>query len=282
MIRHWLTLFALLALSQQASAFSTMQPSDCQAAWQIIEKGTNTLNKHRVSEDGWCQVPLPSAAKVRLEWRAEGMQRVLQDNLAPTALAIRVAGVDLLDALGEPKQPGAPVLLVGAELVLRENASARQVLIEKLEIIGPADNRVMLQGVVDDIDLSSLAKMQVSMGSAKLRNVDLVATGNRQLAPFLRPYIGTTFSERSRKRSAMIDKVSEWPGHSFPPATKRAVTQLIATLPAPNGTLRATVDTGAGLSAGIFVQTFVFGHGGDDFLDNLLAGLIFHATWTAH
>lgn len=282
--RLWLAVFASLALSQQAAAFSAMERDDCKAAWQVVALMVdhNEAETHSVSEDGWCQAPRSSIGDVNLEWRAEGIERVLQDKLPPTALTIRVSGIEILDVLGEPSRPHAPKLLVNVLVVLRENADKKQLMIETIEIAGPTENKVVLRGVLHDVDLSSHATMQVSIGRAKLGNLDLVATGNRKLAPFLQPYIGATFPERSRKRSAMIDKVSAWPDHNFPPATKRAVKQLIATLPAPNGTLRATLDTGAGLSIGVFIQTFVFGSGGKTLLDNIIEKLVFHATWTAH
>lgn len=279
-----LALFALLALPQQGAAFSAMQRDDCKAAWQVVALvvGGSDADTHSVSEDGWCQAPQASVGNINLEWRAEGIERVLQHKLAPTALAIRVSDVEILDVLGEPSRPNAPKLLVDIAVVLRENAADKQLVIEALEIVGPTENKVVVHGVFHDVDLSSHATMQVSMGRAKLSDLDLVATGDRKLAPFLQPYIGATFPERSRKRSAMIDKVSAWPDHSFPPATKRAVKQLIATLPAPNGTLWATLDTGAGLSVGVFIQTFVFGSGGGNLLNNVLERLVVHATWTAH
>lgn len=279
----WLAVSALLFLPQQGAAFSAMQRDDCKAAWQIVALvvGGRETDTHSVSKDGWCQAPSAFGDKIRVEWRAEGIERVLQDKLAPTALAIRVGGVEILDVLGEKIRPHAPKLLVDIVLVLRENAADKQLVIETLEIVGPADNRVVLRGILHDVDLSSYTSMQISMGRAKLRDLNLVATGNRKLAPFLQPYIGATFPERSRKRSTMIGKVQDWPDRSFPPATKRAVTQLIATLPAPNGTLQATIDTGPGVSVSLFVQTFVFGSSGNTLLANLLERSVFHATWTA-
>lgn len=122
--------------------------------------------------------------------------------------------------------------------------------------------------------------MQNSLGTAKLRDVTIDATGNRKLESYLRPYIGMTFPERSRKRSAMIDKVSDWPARSFPRATKRAVQQLIAALPAPHGNLRVKVDTGAGLSVSLLVQTVLFGGAVKERVPQILAGTIFRATWT--
>lgn len=280
-MRIGLALIALMALPQQASAFTAMQVNDCNAAWQIIEKGTSAEGSHSVTKDGWCKVPTPAGSKASLEWRAEGLERFLQHSLAPTALAIRVEGADLADMLELETKPDAPAIPVKIMLVLRENAQDKQVVIEKLEITGPKDNRVLLQGILHDVDLSSVAKTQFSMGSAKLRDVVLVALGNRQLEPYLRPYIGATFPERTRRRSAMIDKVTEWPDHSFPPETKQAVKQLIATLPAPNGTLRVEVDMGAGLSAGILMRPVLYGEALDDMIKSTLEGMIFHATWTA-
>jgi len=129
--------------------------------------------------------------------------------------------------------------------------------------------------------LSSLAKMQLSLGRARLRDVTMVAHGNHKLESYLRPYFGATLPERSRKRAAMIDKVLDWPDHSFPPATKRAVQKLIASLPAPNGSLQVKVDMGAGLSAGIFMQPVLFGGSFDDMLKSALEGMVFQANWTA-
>ncbi len=286
-MRYFLTSLLLLVAPMQATAFSAMQPEDCAAVWEIIIKGQNTgAVANRLSDDGWCLVPADQAATEgfdfdRIEWRAEGMERVLEQSLPPNALTIRVTDADMLRKLGVGGDVDAPAMPMQIMLSLSDNAQDRQLVIENLLITGPKGNVVSLQGVFHNVDLSSTAKMQISLGGANLRDVVLVANGNRKLEPYLRPYIGATFPERTRKRSAMIDKVSDWPDHSFPPATKRAVQQLITALPTPNGTLRVEVDTGAGLSAGIFVQTFVFGTPVDDMINRVLEGVVFDANWTA-
>jgi len=256
-----------------------MQANDCNAAWQEVMKGQMAQATHKISIDGWCLLMNPKGGTV--EWRAEGLDRFLQQGVPPTALAIRLTDPDVIRALELGAKADAPAMPMQITLTLRQNADVHQLLVEGLQISGPKGNTVLLQGVFHDVDLSSMAKMQTSLGSAKLRGVTLVAEGNRKLAPYLRPYIGETFPERTRWRSAMIDKVSDWPNHSFPPETKRAVQQLIAVLPAPNGTLRVEVDTGAGLSVGVFVQTFVFGVRFDEMINRALEGVVFNANWTA-
>lgn len=279
MIAARLALIALLVAPVCSHAFSRMEIQDCDAAWQAA---MGEQVRHSLSKDGWCRAENPMGFDFdQFEWRAEGLEQALQDTLPPTALAIRVTDGNMLNALGQKTKPGAPAIPMQITLVLRQNPQHKQVVIETLEIAGPKDNVVSLKGAFHDVDLSSIAKMQFSLGSAKLRDVTLVGFGNRKLEPYLRPYIGDTFPERSRKRSAMIDKVSEWPSHSFPTATKTAIKQLIATLPAPNGTLRADIDTGAGLSAAIFIQTFVFGGSAKSLGDRILDSTVFHATWTA-
>ncbi len=290
-MRYCLALILLLTAPVQAVAFSEMQQGDCAAAWKIINKAHETRALlFKRSLDGWCHVPtfVPDTEAVikgfdfdQIEWRAEGLERVLEQSLPPTALAIRVTDADMLRKLGLRGDVDLPVIPMQIVLVLRQNAKDRQLVIENLTISGPKGNEVSLRGVFHNVDLSSTAKMQISLGGANLRDVVLVATANRKLEPYLRPYIGKTFPERTRKRSAMIDKVAEWPDHSFPPETKRAVQQLIAVLPAPNGTLRVKVDTGAGLSAAIFVQTYVFGEPVDDMINRVLGGVVFNANWTA-
>lgn len=279
MIKALLALIALLATSVAGHAFSRMQAQECDAAWQAA---TGEQLRHSVSKEGWCQAKNPAGYSFdQFEWRAEGLAQLMNHTLPPTALAIRVTDADMLDRFGVKTKPNAPAMPMQITLVLRQNANAKQVVIETLKIAGPKDNVVTLRGTFHDVDLSSAAKMQFSLGSAKLRDVTLLGFGNRKLAPFLQPYIGDTFPERSRKRSAMIDDVMEWPSHSFPAATKRALKQLITTLPAPNGTLQVDVDTGAGLSAAIFIQTFVFGGSSKGLGERILDSTVFHAIWAA-
>lgn len=286
-MRHFWALFLLLTAPIQATAFSAMQPDDCAAAWEIINKGHKTgAVVNRLSDDGWCLVPAAQAAVEGfdfdlIEWRAEGIERLLEQSLPPTTLTIRVTDADMLRKLRVRGDADAPAMPMQIMLSLRDNAQDRQLVIENLLITGPKGNVVSLQGVFHNVDLSSTAKMQISLGGVNLRDVVLVAKANRKLEPYLRPYIGATFPERTRRRSAMIDKVTDWPDHSFPPETKRAVQQLIAVLPAPNGALRVEVDTGAGLSAAIFVQTYVFGEPVDDMINRVLGGVVFNANWTA-
>ncbi len=279
MRRAPLALIALLAAPIPTHAFTRMSIQDCDAAWQVATQGQAV--SHTLSKDGWCLTNTPTGLPFdQFEWQAEGLEQVLQNSLPPIALAMRITDADMPRSLGLKVEPDAPAMPMQITLSLHQNAQDKQVIIESLKIEGPQDNVVTLQGTFHDVDLSSAAKMQISLGSAKLRDVTLTGFGNRKLEPYLRPYIGNTFPERSRKRSAMMGEVTDWPSHSFPAATKQAVKQLIATLPAPNGTLQVNVDTGAGLSAGMFVNTFVLGISSRGLGEQILDSTIFHATWT--
>ena len=283
MTRNILAIFALLISQQSAAAFSTMVLDDCEAAWQKAMSGSASHVTHKISDDGWCQVIDNAEIAIdKIEWRATNLDRLLKDSLAPTALEIRVTDTDILQVFGEGGKQDAPAMPMQITLSLRENADEHQVILERLEFIGPKDNWVLLKGVFHDVNLSSMATMQVSVGSAKLRDITLTATGNRMLRPYIEPYIGDTFPERSRWRSTAMGKVMDWPDNSFPAATKDAVKKLIAVLPAPNGTLDATVDTGAGISLAIFMQSFLFGKSSEELLDGILKTTVFHAKWTSH
>lgn len=188
MIRGWLTVLALIALSQQTAAFTPMLGEDCKAAWDVVTKGALGQGLQFVTKDGWCHVSAPAGFKVDLEWRAEGL------------------------------------------------------------------------GMIHSVDLPGPRQ----------------STDEHQ-----RPYIGKTFPERSRKRSAMMDKIDDWPNSSFPASTKRAVKHLIGTLPAPNGTLRASVDMGAGLPAAVLMRGALLGPTFDDVISGVIDGMVFQATWTA-
>ena len=286
-MRYLLAFWLFLMTPSQAIAFSAMQAEDCAAAWQIIMEGhkADAAASARLSDDGWCLVPAAEAATEgfdfdRIEWRAEGMERLLEQSLPPAALAVRVTDADMLGKLGVAEIAGAPEMAMQIELVLRQNTQDRQLLIEKLFISGPKGNEVFLTGAFYDVDLSSTGKMQISVGSAKLRDLVLVATGTRGLDKYIRPYFGATFPDRSRRRTKMINKISDWPDHSFPLETKRVVKQLIAELPAPNGTLRVDVDTGPGISMGSFIKPYLFGEPGAETVKRLLETTVFNATWT--
>ena len=283
MMRNLLAIIALLISQQSAAAFSTMVVGDCKAAWEKAMSGLASKVTHKVSDDGWCQVIDNNEVAIdKVEWRAANLDRLLQHSLAPTALEIRITDTDILQVFGEGGKKNAPAMPMQIVISLHENADKHQVILDRLEFIGPKDNRVLLKGVFHDVNLSSMATMQVSMGSAKLRDITLTATGNRMLRPYIEPYIGDTFPERSRWRSAAMGKVMDWPDNSFPAATKDAVKKLIAVLPSPNGILDATVDTGAGISSVIFIQSFIFGKSSEDLLDGILKNTVFHAKWTSH
>jgi len=286
-MRYLLTFWLLLMAPIQAIAYSAMQAEDCAAAWQIIMEGhkIDAAASARLSDDGWCHVPASEAAIEgfdfdRIEWRAEGIERVFKQSLPPAALTIRVTDADMLRKLGVEGEVDAPAMPMQIVLSLRDNPQDRQLLIEKLLISGPHGSEVLLTGAFHHVDLSSTGKMQISLGSATLRDVALVAKGTRGLDRYIRPYFGATFPERSRRRTEMTDKVSDWPDNSFPPKTKRAVQQLIAELPSPNGTLRVDVDTGAGISMGSFIKTYVFGEPSEELIKRLLETTVFHASWT--
>lgn len=286
-MHRWLGLFSLVLVSLQTVPSLAMELDDCKAAWMAFYKGhgKDVADGVRLSKDGWCIIPAANAAVEgfdfdRIEWRAEGLHNYLKNSLPPTALTIRVADADMLQKLGLASDVDAPPMPMQILLALRVHADARLLAVETLQFAGPKDNSITLSGAFHDVDLTSTAKMQLSLGSAKLRDVELLAFGNSKLRPYISPYIGDSFSERSYRKSAMVQKVKDWPDQSFPEETKRAVIQLITALPAPSGVLRAKVDMGAGLSIGAFVQTYVFGRSVKDLGEQLLAGMVFHATWS--
>lgn len=279
MIRGFLALIMLLATPLMA--FPVMQLTDCKAAWNVVIRTPSPDATYGVSDDGWCQVSTPEGGAFDpVEWRAENVQRVIEQSLAPNALAIRFSSHSMLKTLGLKVKADVPDVAAQIMLVLRENREAHQVLVETLQMAGPEGSVVSLRGVVHGVDLSNAAAMQASIGHARLRDLVLVATGNRKLEPYLRPYLGTTFAEKSRRRSAMMNKISDWPDHSFPAETKRAMQQLIAVLPTPNGTLEVVIDTGADLTVELLAQSFLFGFSAKGLGDRILNNTIFHATWT--
>ena len=144
-MRARLALIALLAAPLSANAFPVMQAKDCEAAWQKVMKGQQA--SHGVSKDGWCLATNPTAVAFdRLEWRAEVLEQVLKHGLPPTALAIRVTDADMVRTLGLDAKPDAPAMPMQIMLSLRQNTQHKQLIIENLQIAGPKDNMVTLQG----------------------------------------------------------------------------------------------------------------------------------------
>ena len=107
-MRRWLTLLALLVTAHQASAFGAMQANDCNAAWQGVMKGQMAQATHKISKDGWCLLMNPWGGTV--EWRAEGLDRFLQQGVPPSAFAMRLTDPDVTRSFELGAKVDAPAI----------------------------------------------------------------------------------------------------------------------------------------------------------------------------
>lgn len=274
-----------LALVAAPAAAQQMTQGDCAAALATVSemlRGTTGTElppvRQTVTADGWCRVDasqpaLDGAKFATLDWRADGIDAYVADQVPPTALAVRATG---LHAMARPDGP-----LFDASLVLRQEPSARQLLVEELRVTSDMGDDLHLTAVFDRVDFSSWSMAQVSLGAMLLSRVNIRAN----LGAFAELGIWDGMSVEMRGdpetlRDSLRRRIEALPDTVLAPGAEDHIAALIADLPAPRGKLEIGLSADPGLG---LVQFALYGRSLHTSLDKapvpLLRGVTLDVIW---
>jgi hypothetical protein len=143
---------------------------------------------------------------------------------------------------------------------LEWQAGARRLALERLEVDLPGDNAISLTAVLEGVDLSSEAAMQMSPTGAALREADLTLRTHGFFEAYLLPWLGNGLlplegdveAEVARLKAQATEIVLGLPEAQFPGGTRDALVALIADLPNPAGRLTLAFRADPGFGAARF------------------------------
>lgn len=257
-------LAALLALGGPAVAQSLGGPALCRAVWDDLTAGaaevailTGTVAGAEggacVIEDVRLDLPgeyVPDWQAARLRLSGAALPWLVGEPVTPDRLEIGIEGLHLVIQTGMAQMDylyaaQARAQTIKAEVALAWDKAARTLSVETLDIDFPGDNRVELTAVVDGVDLSDAAAMQMSATGFALREADLTVRTHglfewyalMTLGPSVLPEEGDMEAAVAELKSEAAEMVRALPTGTFAEASKTALVALIDELPNPAGTL---------------------------------------------
>ncbi len=178
----------------------------CQAAFgaltaMLVSKGAideapTALVRER--PEGWCgvralRVVLDSRTNLAIEefaWRGEDMDRFVSSGLPPRALEISAKGVRMSPTFGDAAiDEEIAMSMLGhkgfdLEFAGQWEQGARQVVLRDVLFRKPSGDQVRLSATIDNVDLTSIATIQMSAGSMAISRMSLAVNTVDAFVPF--------------------------------------------------------------------------------------------------
>lgn len=202
----------------------------------------------------------------RIAWRGAGFDRFTGQGLPPERLLIRAEGVRFVPQINDKvmqyllEEQSAPSG-VDVTLSLRWEPDTREFRVELFDADFPGENTVQLRAMVEGVDLSSRNAMQMSAGSAALRNMTVEITSNGLFESYLLVGLGAGLlqgaDDPARRvaelKAQAVDEIAAIPQSILPAPSQQALRTLIGDLPHPKGRLKIDMTATPGLGAARFL-----------------------------
>jgi hypothetical protein len=184
----------------------------------------------------------------------------LVDGRAPDRLDLRVRDLRLVVQTGDGQMDylfaaQARANPIQVDLALAWDKSARELLLERLEVDFVGENLVSLSAKAAGVDLSSTGAMQMSATSFAVTELDLTVQSHglfewyalMALGPMVLPREGDMEAAADALRADLAAMVADLPVETFPDSSRQALTALIEELPNPAGVLSLSLRSDAGV-----------------------------------
>jgi hypothetical protein len=248
----------------------------CAAEWSVAQSrltglGATVAGSPGVSEiQGWCRVgPLeirtegtysPDYLIRSFDWQGDGVQGFLDMSVVPRSIALRID--DLRIAVKTP-DPLMTYLLrvqsakggIDADVSLAWDQGARVLTLSNLALDFPGDNAVVLSAAARNVDLSSSGAVEMSATGFAVNRMRLIVTSNGLFESYFAMPLGSALLSEEADPEAQIREIKaavqavigKLPAATFPAPTKAALSDLLAEMPTPAGTLTLEMTSDAGI-----------------------------------
>ena len=247
---------------------------NCQALLDIAVaqmKAPSLTGRYSGTEGDWCvfkslhlktPLPQPDFAADTLRLRGTTVTVFLLGEVGPAAgldAEVKIDGLRLVPKTGQSQfdyllqmQSGAQT--TSAEVALRWDKHSKELSLTRFEIDFPGDNAVSATARIGSVDLSTTGAMQMSVASFAIRQATLDITSNGLFESTLLLPLGALMLPQDGDMAAAADALRDktWagiaalPDATFSVATKDALSQLVAQMPNPAGTLSLVFDADGG------------------------------------
>lgn len=263
---------ALLALAGPATAQDLPSQALCQNVWTRLTDLaatafplTGEVTPNNMEGCLFTDLRLDLPGEYVPDWYIDSLQVtgalpwIADGSAPPDRLGFRFSGLRMVVQTGNPQMDylfaaQSRANLIDMDVDLAWDATARVLAVERLDIDFPGENRVSLTAKVAGVDLSSTGAMQMSATSFAITEADLTVQTHglfewyalMGLGSLLLPLEGDMEAAVRVLRADAVAAVNQLPETSFPPASKAALTALIAELPNPAGVLTIAFRSKAG------------------------------------
>lgn len=282
-MKHLIAALAMVA-APPALAWDAGDPAECLATWETLiaefpvdwtNVDTASLVQPDLSPDGWCRLQagpdgVDGLKFDTLDWRTQGVNRVLIDRLPPTALQVRMTAITapVVDALG-PRD---------LNVTLRHDSATRSLLIENFAVSAGEEHMLQVTAVLDYLDFTSRGAVAMSAGGTALSQ----AAGSLTVSAD-----GDITELRDLPRAEVepvLDRMAAADQTIFSQDSLAALRDYLITDQGKPGRLSFTIASERGLGlAQIFASRFMFGmdYGNDDWFLTILDGTQVSFDWRA-
>ncbi|MCF2870059.1 hypothetical protein L0664_03175 [Octadecabacter sp. G9-8] len=271
-MKHWI--IAALLLASPAAAQDRMTPAQCTGSLSAVTAMADlpaTLGTAQVDDEGWCrlsdvEVPIDDVSGLRighLRWRASDIARFIEGGLPPRTIDIE--GVDF----GMTARTGDPVFdyLLGLQMrqaqmsfgaSLRWDGVQNAVTINNAYFEFDATNRIEATARIEGVNLSDMAAIQTSLGTAGLRSLTMKSQFDGWFETYVAMIVGNMVLAEgdgtpeaqvaARKRQA-IEFMNDLPDSFMPTPSRSALAGFINGLPTPRGTAQLQISANPTIGA---------------------------------
>lgn len=243
-----------------------MTPILCEASLQVVEGfvGQAERDSVEVTDDGWCRLTGtiftgPVIAHLRIDsliWRGSDVGRLMQEGLPPRSLEVVAEGMRVEPSIGDSVSSylyriQASPTSYSAKLSVRWDGVQNAILIDEAEFRFDDTNSIAMTARVEGVDLTNMASLQTSAGTAGLRNLSVKLEFDGWFEHHVAWTLGQELLEDgdvspeaqviALQRQA-IDAVETFPFPTTPSSSRAALAEFIAALPHPEGVLQVQIQ----------------------------------------
>lgn len=299
-----LALFCASPLAAQ----DRMTPEQCVASWNaLLDIAPMFAQADEVisDRDGWCQISGPridletrtSAKAERIRWRATDIARFIENGLPPRGLEVRITDLRMVPQIGDPVMDYLLELQsigggMDVAFSVRWDGLQKAILVDQASVVFSDGNDLSLTARLDGVDLTDVATMQTSIGSAGLSDFSARANFDGWFEVLLALPLGTILLDQSAAEPPAA-QVEDWkmrgqdfvaglPDEVLAPASREALTAFFGVMPSPRGTLRVqfSSDPPYGSARAVPLMAMSPDTEAEDVLATLLDGVDLLFTWT--
>jgi len=230
-------------------------------------------------EDGWCVVSnldleaqrdySPGLVADRIAWRGEGLDAASQGAAMPLNLALQIQGFRIVARTPDAAtnylmraQAFAGREGIDADISLRRDPEAKTLLIEHISIDFPGENTLSVSARIEQVDLSTQASTQMSVGSAAITEVAFEMQSNGFFETYLLPVLTYRLLADAEDPEARAEElkleaaawIASLPDDFMSGASRGAVAAFIEDLPNPTGMLSIEFSAPSGFRPARFVM----------------------------